>query len=199
MIEACHKAVERGVSDETLMRSVAHHDPKALAKLYDRYGAILKALINHVVHDEAEAEDLLQEIFVQLWDHADQFSPKRGKPLGWMVTLSRRRAIDRLRQRLAYGRAKERMELDTERQPDAWVHNRIEEDIDLRDLHAFLEARMRTLPPYQKEVVDLAFFKGMSQREIATETHTPLGTVKTRLELGLKKLAETVRGIRDKI
>ena len=199
MLDVCPIAVEQEATDEKLMRSVAHHDAKALSKLYDRYGTVLKALILRIVHDETEAEDLLQEIFVQLWVHADKFSPKKGRPLGWMVTLSRRRAIDRLRQRLAYGRAKERMELDTERQPGAWVHNRIEEDIALRDLRGFLEERMRALPAYQREVVDLAFFKGMSQREIASATRAPLGTVKTRFELGLKKLADSVREIREKI
>jgi RNA polymerase sigma-70 factor (ECF subfamily) len=199
MLDVSPTAAERNDSDEALMQSVAHHDPAALAKLYERYGSVLKALIVSVVHDEAEADDLLQEIFVQLWEQAGKFTPKRGKPLGWMVTLSRRRAIDRLRQRLAYGRAKDRMQLERECQPDACGHNRIEDDLELHDLHDFLVHRMQSLPPHQLKVLELAFFEGMSQREISNETHTPLGTVKTRIELGLRKMMDALGGIRDKI
>lgn len=186
-------------SDVALMRAIAHCEPRALADLYDRYSAILKALIIRVVHDEAEAEDLLQEIFMQIWRQAKNYSPKKGQPLGWIVTLTRRRAIDRLRKRQAYHRATERLEIHTEQQPESWLHNRIDNDILRDDLHAFLRSRMDDLPPFQKQAIELAFFKGMSQREIAVFTQTPLGTIKTRLELGLRKLYDSVRGLRGKI
>jgi RNA polymerase sigma-70 factor (ECF subfamily) len=186
-------------NDVALMRAIARCEPDALADLYDRYSAILKALIIRVVHDEAEAEDLLQEIFMQIWRQAKNYSPKKGQPLGWIVTLTRRRAIDRLRKRQAYHRATERLEVHTEQQPEAWLHNRIDNDILRDDLHAFLRSRMDDLPPFQKQAIELAFFKGMSQREIAVFTHTPLGTIKTRLELGLRKLYDSVRGLRGKI
>ncbi|MEA3187725.1 MAG: polymerase sigma-70 factor, subfamily, partial [Chthoniobacter sp.] len=127
------------------------------------------------------------------------YSPKKGQALGWIVTLTRRRAIDRLRKRQAYHRATERLEVHTEQQPEAWLHNRIEDDISHDDLREFLRGRIEGLPPFQKEAIELAFFKGMSQREIALYTNTPLGTVKTRLELGLRKLYDSVRGLRSKI
>ena len=186
-------------ADSTLMRAIARQDPKALANLYDRYCGILKALIIRVVHDEAEAEDLLQEIFMQIWRQAKNYSPKKGQALGWIVTLTRRRAIDRLRKRQAYHRATERLEIHTDQQPESWLHNRIDTDITHKDLRDFLCARIDDLPPFQKEAIELAFFKGMSQREIAVFTNTPLGTIKTRLELGLRKLYESVRGVRGKI
>ena len=187
------------VEDAALMRAIAERDPDALALLYDRYSGILKALVIRVVHDEAEADDLLQEIFMQIWRQAKNYSQKKGQALGWIVTLTRRRAIDRLRKRQAYHRVTERLELETEHQPDSWVHNRIEGDILQDDLRQFLRQRIEALPALQRQAIDLAFFKGMSQREIAVHTNTPLGTIKTRLELGLRKLYDSVRGLRDKI
>jgi len=193
-------AVEQGaISDESLMQAIAHGNAAALSTLYDRYSSILKALTIRVVHDEAEADDLLQEVFMQVWQQAKNYSSDKGKPLGWIVTLTRRRAIDRLRKRQAYCRAKDRFEVTTDRQPEAWVHNRIEDDIHLEDMRAFLKAKIDVLPPFQRQAIEMAFFKGMSQREIALATETPLGTIKTRLELGLRKLSESIRGIRHKI
>jgi RNA polymerase sigma-70 factor (ECF subfamily) len=94
--------------DEALMKAVSSRRPGALAELFDRHGKRLRATIDRVVHEEAEADDVLQEIFIQIWDEAARYSPKAGKPLGWMVTIARRRAIDRLRRRQAYSRVRER-------------------------------------------------------------------------------------------
>ena len=187
------------IDDAALMLAIADRDPDALSALYDRYSGILKALVIRVIHDEAEADDLLQEIFMQIWRQARNYSQTKGQALGWIVTLTRRRAIDRLRKRQAYHRVTERLELETEHQPDAWLHNRIDDDILQDDLRQFLRQRIEALPALQRQAIDLAFFKGMSQREIAIHTSTPLGTVKTRLELGLRKLYDSIRGMRDKI
>src|SRR4029077_4177864 len=91
-------------TDLKLMRAIQAEDPDALSQLYDRYNGILKALILRVIHNEAEADDLLQEIFMEIWNQAKNFSAQKGKPLGWMVTLARRRAIDGLRKKQAYAR-----------------------------------------------------------------------------------------------
>lgn len=181
------------------MAAVATEDAGALAVLYDRYCSILKALILRVVHDDAEADDLLQEIFMQIWRQATNYAPEKGKALGWMVTLTRRRAIDRLRQRQAYGRAKDRMEETVEKESASTAHYHADEDIAWSDIRKLLQGRMDSLPAYQKEAIELAYFRGMSQREIAAFTGTPLGTVKTRLELGLRKLSDSMNGLREKI
>jgi RNA polymerase sigma-70 factor (ECF subfamily) len=190
---------EGAISDEAHMRAIARGNSASLSALYDRYASILKALIIRVVHDEAEADDLLQEVFLQVWQQARNYSSDKGKPLGWIVTLTRRRAIDRLRKRQAYCRAKDRFEVTVDRQPESWVHNRIENDISMEDMRTFLTAKINVLPVFQRQAIEMAFFEGMSQREIAIATDTPLGTIKTRLELGLRKLAEAIRGIRHKI
>src|SRR5216117_4439619 len=180
-------------TDLQLMHGIQAEDPDALSQLYDRYNGILKALILRVIHNEAEADDLLQEIFMEIWNQAKNFSSQKGKPLGWMVTLARRRAIDGLRKKQAYARAEERLQNETEQQPDAWVHNATEEQIMLSDTRTLIRKVIRGLPPAQQQAIDLAFFKGMSQREIAGKTNTPLGTVKTRLELGLKKIYDGLK------
>jgi len=186
-------------SDLDLMRGIQAENPDALSQLYDRYNGILKALILRVIHNEAEADDLLQEIFMEIWNQAKNFSAQKGKPLGWMVTLARRRAIDGLRKKQAYARAEERLQNETEQQPDAWVHNATEEEILLSDTRALIRKVIKSLPPAQQQAIDLAFFKGMSQREIAAKTNTPLGTVKTRLELGLKKIYDGLKELRDEL
>ncbi|MGH7938614.1 MAG: RNA polymerase sigma factor [Bryobacteraceae bacterium] len=186
-------------SDESLMKAITNRKQTALRELYNRYGKTLKSIVVHVVHEDAEADDVLQEIFLQIWKDAANYSPTAGKPLGWVVTLARRRAIDRLRRRQAYCRAKDRFESHIEQQPESWVHNRIDGDLVRSDLRRFLERQMNTLPEYQREALALSFFEGLSHREIAARTGTPLGTVKTRLELGLRKLMNCVRPLRRKI
>ncbi len=186
------------VPDEALMKAVSHRRHEALAELYDRHGKRLRATIDGVVHEEAEADDVLQEIFIQIWEEADRYSPKAGKPLGWMVTIARRRAIDRLRRRQAYSRVRERYQKRiTHEAPNS--PRQAEEVFMLSDLRRFLKQCMRILPRLQREALELAFFKGLSHREIAAATNAPLGTVKTRLELGLQKLTQSVRPLRHKV
>ena len=180
------------------MKDISRQRHAALAELYGRHGRRLKAMIDSVVHEEAEADDVLQEILLQIWKEADHYSPEAGKPLGWIVTIARRRAIDRVRRRQAYSRARERYEkgLRSER------HNPRREAYDpfvLNDLRRFLQKCMRALPRFQREAVELAFFKGLSHSEIAVATHAPLGTVKTRLELGLQKLTQAIGPLRHKV
>jgi RNA polymerase sigma-70 factor (ECF subfamily) len=186
-------------SDLDLMEGIQAENPEALSQLYDRYNGILKALILRVIHNEAEAEDLLQEIFMEIWSQAKNFSAQKGKPLGWMVTLARRRAIDGLRKKQAYARAEERLQQETEQQPEAWVHNATEEEIEFGDRRVLIRRVITTLPVAQQQAIELAFFRGMSQREIAANTNTPLGTVKTRLELGLKKIYDGLKELRDEL
>jgi RNA polymerase sigma-70 factor (ECF subfamily) len=186
------------LSDEVLMKAISRRHPDALGELYGRHSKRLRATIDGVVHEEAEADDVLQEIFLQVWEEADRYSPKAGKPLGWMVTIARRRAIDRLRRRQAYSRARERYEKRV--MQDAQTPRRdAAQTFILHDLHYFLKKSIRALPQFQREAVELAFFKGLSHREIAAATHAPLGTVKTRLELGLQKLTHALKPLRQKV
>jgi RNA polymerase sigma-70 factor (ECF subfamily) len=186
------------MTDEMLMAAISAGDPDALGALFDRYGGVIKSVVMKTLHNEAESEDLLQEVFVEVWNRADKFSEKKGKPLGWIVTMARRRAIDKVRSRSAYQRATDRFQAEIEENPNSGVFEE-DEDIALNDLRILLNAKLEELPVAQREVVELAFYKGMSQREIAAYTNTPLGTIKTRIELGLKKLHAALNSIRDEI
>src|SRR2546421_5782361 len=125
-------------TDVDLMRGIQSQDPDALSLLYDRYNGIVKALILRIIRNDTEADDLLQEVFMEIWNQAKNFSAEKGKPLGWMVTLARRRAIDGLRKKQAYARAEERLHAETEQQPDAWGHNATEEEINLGDTRVLI-------------------------------------------------------------
>ena len=186
------------VSDEVLMKDISRRRHDALAQLYGRHSKRLRATVDGVVHEQAEADDVLQETFLQVWEEAGRYSPKAGKPLGWMVTIARRRAIDRLRRRQAYCRARDRYEKRTVQDSQTPRQDAAEGFI-LNDLRHFLKKSLRALPRLQREAVELAFFKGLSHREIAIATRAPLGTVKTRLELGLQKLSHALRPLRHKV
>ena len=185
--------------DEMLMQEITQRRQQALKELYSRYSRSLRALIGSVVHEESEADDVLQESFLQIWREAHHYSPKAGKPLGWVITIARRRAIDRVRRRDSYRRAKQRFEDEIKPRTQSIQSNGTASEVSQSDLREFLGRQMRTLPKVQREAVELAYFGGMSQREIAATTNTPLGTVKTRLQLGLRKLTQCVRPLRNKI
>ena len=182
MIETLDRAGAAASTDEALMNDISRRRHDALTELYGRHCQRLRAMIDGVVHEGSETDDVLQEILLQIWTEAGRYKPKAGKPLGWMVTIARRRAIDRLRRRQAYSRARERYGRGLVQQP--------------RNL---LEKCIGALPRLQREAVQLAFFEGLSHSEIAAATHAPLGTVKTRLELGLRKLTHAIRPLRHKI
>ncbi|MEY2543041.1 MAG: polymerase sigma-70 factor, subfamily [Verrucomicrobiota bacterium] len=186
-------------SDVDLMLGIQSGDADALSQLYDRYNGIVKALILRIIRNDTEADDLLQEVFMEIWNQAKNFSAEKGKPLGWMVTLTRRRAIDALRKKQAYLRAEERLQAEPEQQPLAWVQNVTENEIRAGDTRVLMAKVISSLPEAQQQVIELAFFQGMSQREIASHTNIPLGTVKTRLELGLKKIYDGLKELKDEL
>jgi len=186
-------------SDLDLMLGIQSGDADALSQLYDRYSGIVKALVLRIIHNDTEADDLLQEVFMEIWNQAKNFSAEKGKPLGWMVTLTRRRAIDALRKKQAYARAEERLQAEPEQQPLAWVQNTTEKEIEAGDTRVLMAKVINSLPEAQQQVIELAFFQGMSQREIASHTNIPLGTVKTRLELGLKKIYDGLKELKDEL
>jgi len=131
------------VPDEVLMKDISRRRHDALTELYGRHSKRLRATIDGVVHEEAEADDVLQEIFLQVWEEAGRYSPKAGKPLGWMVTIARRRAIDRLRRRQAYCRARDRYEKRVI-QDSQTPRRDASRTLVLNDLHHFLKKTTRS-------------------------------------------------------
>jgi RNA polymerase sigma-70 factor, ECF subfamily len=191
---------ESVLEDQLLMRDILRRVPDALDRLHKRYRTVLKSVIMQVLHDEAEADDVLQEVLLQVWDRARGYSPEKGKLMNWLCTLARRRAIDRLRQQSAYRRATDRYEVSCNLASKGLKESRIvERDVCREDLRSLLRQHLVALPANQQEVIRMAFFEEKSQREISALTHTPLGTVKTRIELGIKKLSHALGGLREKV
>lgn len=191
-VASTETAASTEATDEQLMARIQARDEAALATLYRRHTAILRTIIARVVHIDHDVDDLLQEVFIELWNRADHYEQAKGKALGWIVTLARRRAIDRIRRRQAYSRAEERLRLETETQPDLASHQGADEDAQDADRAEIFRKIMATLPEAQREALQLAFYQGLSQREISAQTGIPLGTVKTRLELGVRKFRTAI-------
>src|SRR5215212_5288889 len=126
------------ICDEMLMAEITQRRQQALKELYSRYSRSLRALIGSVVHEESEADDVLQESFLQIWREAHHYSPKAGKPLGWVITIARRRAIDRVRRRDSYRRAKQRFEDESKPQATAGGPGATPVDVVQSDLRRFL-------------------------------------------------------------
>ena len=196
LYEFDHQHIESFVAtemtDEQLMARIQARDEGALAALYRRHTPLLRTVIARVVHNEHDVDDLLQEVFLELWNRVDHYDQAKGKALGWIVTLARRRAIDRIRRRQAYARAEERLRLETEQEPQQTRHNGVEEDVNAADRAEIFQRLLATLPDAQREALQLAYFRGLSQREIAAKTGIPLGTIKTRLELAVRKIRTAI-------
>jgi RNA polymerase sigma-70 factor, ECF subfamily len=184
-------------TDVELMEAVVRRDSDAMAAIYERYESTLRAVILSVLREEGEADDVLHDVFIQLWNHADRFVAEKGLH-GFLVTLARRRALDRLRRRLAYRRATDRLETQMKAEFHDKIRGREAKPTNF-DLSELLWKMIRLLPEPQQEVVQLTFFEGMSQREIAAEKSIALGTVKTRLQLAQKKLLNQLVPIQNKI
>jgi RNA polymerase sigma-70 factor, ECF subfamily len=187
----------QGPTDVELMEAVVRRDSDAMAAIYERYESTLRAVILSVLREEGEADDVLHDVFIQLWNHADRFVAEKGLH-GFLVTLARRRALDRLRRRLAYRRATDRLETQMKAEFHDKIRGRQAKPTNF-DLSELLWRMIRLLPEPQQEVVQLTFFEGMSQREIAAEKSIALGTVKTRLQLAQKKLLNQLVPIQNKI
>jgi RNA polymerase sigma-70 factor, ECF subfamily len=185
-----HTADDR--CDEDLMIAIQGRDEAALGVLYKRHTALLRTIVNRVINNDTDTDDLLQEIFCEVWRMAEHYSQDKGKALGWIVTLARRRAIDKLRKKQAYQRAGDRLRVEVEHSSDAHMQQGADEDAASADRAEILQRVIGTLPPPQREAITYAFYRGMSQREIASHTGIPLGTIKTRLELAVRKVRTAI-------
>lgn len=182
-------------NDEQLMARIQGGDEFALAALYRRHTPLLRTVARRVVHNDHDVDDLLQEIFIELWNRAASYDEAKGKALGWMVTLARRRAIDKVRRRQAYSRAEERLRLEKEQEPLPTRNHGAENEAHASDRTEIFQRLLTTLPLAQRDALHLAFYCGLSQREIAAQTGIPLGTIKTRLELAVRKMRAAIMAL----
>lgn len=183
-------AALRELPDAELVRRVADRRQEALAELYDRFAPLLLALARRILGSAADAEEVVQETLLQVWAQAPRYDARRSSVATWLVLLARSRAIDLLRSRRVRERAVTAAAADgppTHASPEGpravWTEER----------QARVRAALAQLPPEQREILEMSFFAGLSQREIAEQTGIPLGTVKTRTLLAMRKLRQALR------
>lgn len=177
-------------ADAALLRLVTERRPEALAELYNRHAPTLLALGKRILGGVADAEEILQEVFVHVWHHADRYDASRSSVSTWLVLITRSRAIDRLRSRKVVERTHEAAHLTA---PPEDTSPEGPESVFIHERRERVRREMATLPPEQREVLEMAFYDGLTQTEIAAKADLPLGTVKTRTLLAMKKLRSALR------
>ncbi len=172
------------LSDEALLALIATPEGDlALAELYDRYGRVAYGLAYRVLQDSALAEDAVQEAFLTVWRTAGTYVRERGRPNAWILTLVHRRAVDLVRREQR--RRTTPAEVEAERPSPA-----AEEEATIRDRRRAVQDALRQLPPDQREAIELAYYGGLTQSELAERLHVPLGTIKSRMFIGLRRLGD---------
>ena len=172
-------------SDEELLEAIADGDERALGALYDRFGRVAYGLALRILRDRALAEDAVQEAFLAVWRSADAYRRERAKPGTWILTLVHRRAVDLVR------REDRRRGDPLDEAPEA-VGDAVPDQADLREQRAVVQQALVTLPTEQREALELAYYGGYTQSELAERLGVPLGTVKSRMFAGLTRLRELV-------
>src|SRR5438270_8324200 len=184
-------AVHGAQDDTNLVERMQRRDPQALAELYDRYGRIVYALILRVVRDTGVAEDLVQETFLRVWNRVQGFDAQKGAIGPWLLAVARNRAIDYLRS--ASGRERNAMEFEETDHPALYCD--MEKDILSSDSARRVKSAVEKLSPNHRQVIELAYFEGLSQTEMAERMGQPLGTVKTWVRAALKNLRDELGAV----
>ena len=175
-------------SDVALLARIAKREQTAVGELYDKHSSFLYTLILRIVRERAEAEDTLQEVFLRVWDKADQYNELLGTPMVWMTRIARNLSIDKLRSKLGQARKIE---------DDLDVHEELSSDerssnpefvTALSQQQTFVANAMSSLPKEQRILIEFAYFQGYTQSELADHFRLPLGTVKTRMRTGMMTL-----------
>lgn len=173
------------LSDEAVLALIARADEQALSELYRRFGRLAYGLAFRILRDEALAQDAVQEAFLGVWRAAGRFTAERAKPSTWLLTLVHRRAVDLVRREER--RRTEPLQPDSEPTgPEA------PDELELLGQRESIREALRTLPPEQREAIELAYYGGYTQSELAERLGQPLGTIKSRMFAGLARLRETL-------
>lgn len=189
---ACVPSAEDQAADIAMLQRVGRRDVVAFQELYRKFSGLLYSTIHRVLNDHQDTEDIMQEVLMQIWQKAHLYEPAKGKPLTWISTMARNRAIDRIRSKQRRSRLNDEFEQEVRPlQPEF--------DEDTSDLvisgesDRTLQKAVLQLSPEQREAIQLAYFDGLTQSEIAERLREPLGTVKARIRRGVQRLEQSVR------
>ena len=178
--------------DIRLMQRIAERDSSAYQTFYKKYSGLIFASISNVLNDHHDREDVMQEVLVQLWNKAYLYEPRKGKPLTWLTTLARNRAIDRIRSKQRRARLNGDFEIESRNvQPefDESAHDILEN----KERDGIVMRAVEKLNPDQREAIQLVYFNGLTQAEVAESLHEPLGTVKARIRRGVNRLETLIK------
>jgi len=177
-------------SDAALVQQLLRRDVRAFEQLYDRHSRIVYGLVLRILQQGSTAEEVVQDVFLQLWRNASRYQASRGPFVPWLLTLARNRALDTLRLKSERQR---RREDQTEELPQIAQLPQYEQALDEKRRAEVVRSLMSSLSPPQKKAIELAYFEGLSHSEIAEALHEPLGTVKSWIRNGLIRLKEGLR------
>jgi len=172
------------LSDEGLLSLIAGSDEEALAELYDRFGGVAYGLALRILRDETLAQDAVQEAFLAVWRTADRFLAERARASTWVLTIVHRRAVDLVR------REDRRRAEPLESAPEPVAAESVEETAELGFQRQVVQEALRRLPPEQRQALELGYYGGLTQSELAERLDAPLGTIKSRTFTGLARLRE---------
>jgi RNA polymerase sigma-70 factor (ECF subfamily) len=179
--------------DIALLQKIAAGDRSAFAEFYDQHSTLMFSVASRILNDAGDAEDVLQEAFVQIWEKAKNFDPKLGKASSWAAILVRNKAIDRIRASQRRSRLAE--EAGAELAIAAEGQDTANEAIHGHDKTKLIQSAIVELPDEQRRAIELAYFSGLTQNEISEKLHEPLGTIKARIRRGLLKLRDQLEGL----
>ena len=179
--------------DVELLRRIAAGDRSAFAEFYDRHSTLMFSVACKILNDPGEAQDVLQETFLQIWEKAERFDPTLGKASSWVATLTRNKAIDRIRASVRRSRLAD--EAGTESAIAAEVTDTANEAVHGHDKARLIQSAIVELPADQRRAIELAYFSGLTQHEISEKLQEPLGTIKARIRRGLLKLRDQLEGL----
>jgi RNA polymerase sigma-70 factor (ECF subfamily) len=175
-------------TETELLQSVANGDQTAFGSLYDRLAPTVLGVVRGVVRDPAQSEEVTQEVLVEVWKNASRFDADKGSARTWILTIAHRRAVDRVRSEQAHRNRDERVGL----RDRVRAFDQVAEAVEVRLEHRAVRDALSSLTDLQREAVELAYYKGLTYREVAELLDTPLGTIKTRMRDGMIRLRDAL-------
>jgi RNA polymerase sigma-70 factor, ECF subfamily len=178
--------------DMILLQRIAQKDSSSFQAFYRKYSGLVFTAIANVLNDHHDAEDVMQEVLVQIWNKAHLYEPRKGKPLTWITTMARNRAIDKIRSKQRRSRLNDDFESESRTEQPEFEESSSDQ-CEVRERNRIVRSAVSKLTDDQKEAIQLAYFSGLTQAEVAEKLNEPLGTVKARIRRGVTRLEALVK------
>ena len=183
---------DTSAEDSATLQRIGQRDVVPFQDFYRKFKGLLYATIHRVLNDHQDTEDIMQEVLMQIWQKAHLYEPAKGKPLTWVTTMARNRAIDRIRSKQRRSKLNDDFEQESKPLQPEFVDD-TSDLVTAKENDAVMQSAVAELTPDQREAIQLAYFGGLTQSEIADRLREPLGTVKARIRRGVQRLEQVVR------